>query len=99
MRSLTATTRESTFDDSAAGPHRLRSFVSANEELRGPMNYKMKSILDRSFLYTSSAATDLRKTFDRIRREQRRQSMAESLDDAPVRTNLSPMRHENAPAT
>ena len=31
----------------------------------------MKSILDRSFRYTSSAQTDLRKTFARVRREQR----------------------------
>jgi len=31
----------------------------------------MKSILDRSFQYTPSAQTDLRKTFARIRREQR----------------------------
>jgi len=59
------------------------------------MNYKMKSILDRSFRYTSSAATDLRKTFDRIRREQRRQSMTEALSEAPVRANLSPIRHEH----
>ena len=59
------------------------------------MNYKMKSILDRSFRYTSSAAKDLRKTFDRIRREQRRQSMATSPDDAPVRANLSTIRHEH----
>ena len=33
----------------------------------------MKSILDRSFRYTKSADTDLRKTFARIRREQRRE--------------------------
>jgi hypothetical protein len=33
----------------------------------------MKTILDRSFHYTSSVATDLRKTFARIRREQRKQ--------------------------
>ena len=59
------------------------------------MNYKMKSILDRSFRYTSSAATDLRKTFDRIRREQRRQSMAEALGEAPVRANLPTIRHEH----
>lgn len=32
----------------------------------------MKSILDRSFRYTPSAETDLRKTFARIRRDQRR---------------------------
>lgn len=31
----------------------------------------MKSILDRSFRYTPSAETDLRKTFARIRRAQR----------------------------
>ncbi len=34
----------------------------------------MKSILDRSFRYTTSANTDLRKTFARIRREQRQQA-------------------------
>jgi hypothetical protein len=34
----------------------------------------MKSILDRSFRYTSSQDTDLAKTFARIRREQRRQA-------------------------
>jgi hypothetical protein len=32
----------------------------------------MKSILDRSFRYTPSDETDLRKTFARIRGEQRR---------------------------
>jgi len=37
----------------------------------------MKSILDRSFRYTPSIETDIRKTFARIRREQRR-------DEAPV---------------
>jgi hypothetical protein len=31
----------------------------------------MKSILDRTFRYTPSAKTDLKKTFARIRREQR----------------------------
>ena len=34
----------------------------------------MKSILDRSFRYVPSAHTDLRKTFARIRREQRLQN-------------------------
>ena len=34
---------------------------------------RAKSILDRSFRYTSSAETDLKKTFARIRREQRLQ--------------------------
>jgi len=31
----------------------------------------MKSILDPSFRYTPSTSTDLRKTFARLRREQR----------------------------
>ena len=31
----------------------------------------MKSILDSSFRYTNSVETDLRKTFARIRRQQR----------------------------
>jgi len=31
----------------------------------------MKSILDRSFKYTPSTSTDLRKTFAKARREQR----------------------------
>jgi hypothetical protein len=38
----------------------------------------MKSILDPTFRYTSSANTDLRKTFARIRRESRRQAQATS---------------------
>jgi hypothetical protein len=36
----------------------------------------MKSILDPSFRYTPSAETDLRKTFARVRREQRRAAEA-----------------------
>lgn len=31
----------------------------------------MKSVLDSSFRYTPSTDTDVRKTFERIRREQR----------------------------
>ena len=36
----------------------------------------MKSILDRSFHYTSSVQTDLRKTFAKIRRKQSQQKRA-----------------------
>jgi hypothetical protein len=36
----------------------------------------MKSILDSSFKYTPSCETDVRKTFERIRREQRDQHSA-----------------------
>ena len=49
----------------------------------------MKSILDRSFRYTPSAATDLKKTFERIRREQRRQLMDQALIDPRVRARVS----------
>jgi hypothetical protein len=38
------------------------------------MKTTMKSILDRSFHYTKSIDTDLRKTFARIRREQHQQA-------------------------
>ena len=41
----------------------------------------MKSILDRSFRYTKSVDTDLRKTFARVRREQRQQGQLPPVDD------------------
>jgi len=37
----------------------------------------MKSIYDSSFRYVNSNATDLRKTFARVRREQREREAAE----------------------
>ena len=43
----------------------------------------MKSILDRSFRYTKSVDTDLRKTFARIRREQRQQMQAQGETEKP----------------
>ena len=43
----------------------------------------MKSILDHSFRYTRSIDTDLRKTFARIRREQRQQARAQVQRDDP----------------
>jgi len=46
----------------------------------------MKSILDPTFNYTPSVNTDLRKTFARIRREQRRQSQA--VPETPVEPRL-----------
>jgi hypothetical protein len=45
----------------------------------------MKTIFDRNFRYVPSVATDLRKTFARIRREQQSQkqlSTPRSLSDA-----------------
>ena len=42
----------------------------------------MKSILDSSFRYTNSVETDLRKTFARIRREQRVTQQSRQKADA-----------------
>lgn len=53
----------------------------------------MKSILDRTFDYTPAAATDLKKTFARIRREQRAQNAAPVRAGAEAATsNITPMR-------
>jgi hypothetical protein len=52
----------------------------------------MKSILDRSFQYTPSAATDLKKTFARIRREQRAHEAANDRAAAEAKLKVSPLR-------
>ena len=52
----------------------------------------MKSILDRSFRYTSSAATDLRRTFARIRREQRERELVQIQANAEARIKVAPIR-------
>ncbi|MFO1397729.1 MAG: hypothetical protein U1F48_11760 [Burkholderiales bacterium] len=44
----------------------------------------MKSILDPSFRYTPSTATDVRKTFARVRREMQR-AQAARRDAEPAR--------------
>jgi hypothetical protein len=48
----------------------------------------MKSILDHSFRYTRSIDTDLRKTFARIRREQRQQARAQVEGENPMKVFL-----------
>ena len=48
----------------------------------------MKSILDPEFRYTPSVETDLRKTFARIRREQRRVQEARSVAEAEARKKI-----------
>jgi hypothetical protein len=53
----------------------------------------MKSILDRNFAYTPSAATDLKKTFARIRRERRAAEAANAHAVAEALLKVSPMRH------
>lgn len=44
----------------------------------------MKSILDPTFHYTPAASTDLRKTFQRVRREMRREAERAAADAAQV---------------
>ena len=52
----------------------------------------MKSILDPEFRYTPSVETDLRKTFARIRREQRRQQEAAApAEESETRKNVLPI--------
>ncbi len=43
----------------------------------------MKSILDHSFRYTKSIDTDIRRTFARIRREQRQQARSQVEGETP----------------
>ena len=57
----------------------------------------MKSILDPSFRYTSSANTDIRKTFARVRREMRRQG-PNSTEDAPNAGKVTPIFRNHRPA-
>jgi hypothetical protein len=52
---------------------------------------QVKSILDRSFRYTPSHETDLRKTFAKIRREQRLQERAKVQAPAEARVRVSPI--------
>lgn len=51
----------------------------------------MKSILDRSFRYTPSVETDVRKTFARIRKRIRDNERAQAMVDAEVRTKVLPI--------
>jgi hypothetical protein len=54
----------------------------------------MKSIFDRSFRYTSSAETDLRKTFARVRRQLRDDQDQIALVEAEVKAKVSPIRQQ-----
>lgn len=58
----------------------------------------MKSILDRSFQYTPSAKTDLRKTFARIRREQRERELRQSANAQEASTKVAPLKRRGADA-
>ena len=58
----------------------------------------MKSILDPAFRYTSSANTDIRKTFARVRREMRRQEQANSRQDPDSNVKVTPIFRSQRPA-
>ena len=58
----------------------------------------MKSILDPTFRYTSSANTDLRKTFARIRRESRRQTPSTARDEPESGQKVTPIFRGQRPA-
>lgn len=51
----------------------------------------MKSILDRGFRYTSSAETDLRKTFARVRRRIRGEEELKALAEAEAKAKVAPI--------
>lgn len=58
----------------------------------------MKSILDPAFRYTSSANTDIRKTFARVRREMRRQTQANGRQDGENTVKVTPIFRNQRPA-
>jgi hypothetical protein len=78
-------------------PLQGRRRSSAVEPHRERMEVRMKSILDPTFRYTSSANTDLRKTFARIRRESRRQSQSSVRDEADAK-KVTPIFRGQRPA-
>ena len=55
----------------------------------------MKSILDRTFRYTPSFETDLRKTFARIQRERRLAAQSEAAP-RPALANVSSIVRDSA---
>jgi len=58
----------------------------------------MKSILDPTFRYTSSANTDIRKTFARVRREMRRQTQVNARQDSDNAVKVTPIFRNQRPA-
>ncbi len=52
----------------------------------------MKSVFDRAFHYTPSVQTDIRKTFARIRREQREEQRLRDVAEAEAKSKVSPIK-------
>lgn len=57
----------------------------------------MKSILDSSFRYTPSAQTDLRKTFARLRREQRQADLTRVKAKIAAKVTMLPTKDARGP--
>ena len=53
----------------------------------------MKNIFDRSFEYTRSTETDVRKTFERVRRQLQEQERVRALAESELQAKLSPLTH------
>ncbi len=51
----------------------------------------MKSLLDPSFVYTPSHETNIKKTFERIKRERAKADAAESERLAKLRASVKPI--------
>lgn len=54
----------------------------------------MKSLLDPTFRYTPAAATDIRKTFARIAREQKAESDRRKANEAEAQRVVEPIRRK-----
>lgn len=59
----------------------------------------MKSVLDSSFRYTPSTETDVRKTFARIRREQRAESQEGRQTQVPAAKPVTKLVVRAAPGS
>ncbi len=75
----------------SASSRKFRGFFGFQEGSSG-----MKTILDRSFKYIPSADTDLRKTFERIRRKLKEQDHAQSPAEAEAKSNVSPIQQRKS---
>lgn len=52
----------------------------------------MKSVFDRSFHYVPSVQTDIKKTFARIRREQRELQRLREAAEAEAKAKIAPIK-------
>ena len=59
----------------------------------------MKSIFDRSFHYTSSVETDLKKTFARVRRQIKEQEQSRGINEAEKLATVTPIKHSKTVAS